>query len=174
MVVDTAQGMSTTELEGTAHIVVTAGSETTPTLLSGVTNLLLRNPDQMEKLKQEIRSTFKSADEITMASVNRLPYLLACLNESLRMFPPATHGMVREAADGGVQVAGHFIPAGSLIECQIYSMNHSSANWVEPFTFRPERFVHSSDNEKTLAGRRDNMKALQPFQYGPRDCVGRK
>jgi len=167
--------MSTTELEGTAHIVVTAGSETTPTLLSGVTNLLVRNPDQMNKLKQEIRSSFNSADEITMAAVNRLPYLLACLNESLRMFPPATHGMVREAAEGGVQVAGHFVPEKSLIECQIYSMNHSSANWVEPFVFRPERFLHSVVNdEKAPTGKRDNMKALQPFQYGPRDCVGRK
>ncbi|KAK0613301.1 isotrichodermin C-15 hydroxylase [Immersiella caudata] len=167
-------GMSMPELAGTAHIVITAASETTPTALSGAVNLLLRNPDKMEKLKQEIRSTFRSADEITMIAVSKLPYLLACIQESLRMFPPATHGMVREAAEGGAFVAGHYVPEKTLIECQIYSMNHSSAHWAEPFTFQPERFLHRlGEGEKPAGGKGDNFDALRPFQHGPRDCIGR-
>lgn len=112
---------------GYGTYVVTAASETTPTALSGIPHLLQQNPDKMEKLK-EIRSTFRDAEEITMAAANRLSYLQACIQESLRMFPPATHGLVREPAEGGAFVAGHFIPPGTLIECQIYNMNHSSAH----------------------------------------------
>lgn len=167
-------GMSMDELEGTAHIVVAAGSETTPTALSGATNLLLRNPEKMERLKREIRSTFRSDEEITMASVSRLPYLQACLNESLRMFPPATHGMVREASEGGTVVAGSFVPAGTLIECQIWSMNFSPLNWTDPSSFQPERFLHGQGENASEIWKGDNVKALQPFQYGPRDCIGRK
>ncbi|KAK4442242.1 Isotrichodermin C-15 hydroxylase [Podospora aff. communis PSN243] len=167
-------GMSMPELAGTAHIVITAASETTPTALSGAVNLLLRNPDKMEKLKHEIRSTFSSAEEITMLAVSKLPYLLACIQESLRMFPPATHGMVREAAGGGAIVAGHYVPEKTLIECQIYSMNHSSAHWSEPFSFKPERFLHRlGEGEKPADGKGDNFDAFRPFQHGTRDCIGR-
>ncbi|KAK0639104.1 putative cytochrome P450 [Cercophora newfieldiana] len=166
-------GMSVEELAGTAHIVVTAASETTPTALSGITHLLLQNPDKMEKLKQEIRSSFRDAEEITMAAVSRLTYLQASIQESLRMFPPATHGMVREAATGGAIVAGHFVPPGTLIECQIYSMNHNSAHWNEPFSFQPERFLYRLGEGEKPTGRTDNLTAFQPFQHGPRDCIGR-
>lgn len=56
------------------HHSIIAGSETTATILSGATFLLLKNPACLEKLKQEVRSTFKSEDEITFTSVDRLPY----------------------------------------------------------------------------------------------------
>ena len=77
--------MDFTGLKANASVLIIAGSETTSTLLSGITYLLLRNPEQLERLTDEVRSSFKSDDEITLLSVNKLEYMLACLNEGLRL-----------------------------------------------------------------------------------------
>jgi len=156
-------------LTSNAVILVAAGSETTATLLAGVTYLLLSNPEALANLKIEVRSTFNSAGEITIASASRLPYMLACLNEALRMYPPVTGSLVRVIAKGGTTVAGHVLPGGTMVECSQWAMHHSSANWQDPWSFRPERFL-----DKGGLGKKDTFEALQPFSVGPRNCVGKK
>ncbi|KAK0646814.1 isotrichodermin C-15 hydroxylase [Cercophora newfieldiana] len=163
-------GIDIERLQSNASLLVAAGSETTASLLSGVTYLLLSNPEAMAKLKIEIRNAFNSADEITIASASRLPYMLACLNEALRMYPPVTGSTVRQIAPGGATIAGHFLPSGTLAECQQYAMHHSSAHWEDPSSFRPERFLH--DN-KTGLMKADAAEAFQPFSTGPRNCIGK-
>lgn len=98
------------KLTTNAAVLVAAGSDTTANLLAGVTYLLLENPDAMEKLKHEVRTSFQSADEITIASVSRLPYTLACLNEALRRWPPALGNLAREVHEGGEVILGKFLP----------------------------------------------------------------
>ena len=151
-------------------VLIAAGSETTSTLLAGATYLLLSNPDAMAKLKFEVRNAFDSADKITIASASRLPYMLACLNETLRMYPPVTGGMVRDVAPGGTTIAGHVIPGGTMVECKPWAMNHSSLYWNDPWAFRPERYLQ----EKTALANAGALEAFQPFSTGPRNCIGKK
>lgn len=61
-------------LRANAGLLVVAGSETTATLLSGVTYLLLRNPRCLKKVTEEVRSAFESEHDITFSSVQHLPY----------------------------------------------------------------------------------------------------
>ncbi|KAL1861370.1 hypothetical protein Daus18300_008901 [Diaporthe australafricana] len=143
--------MSFEKLSANAEILVLAGSETTATLLSGCTYLLLSNPDKMEKLKHEVRSTFASESEITASAVNNLPYLLGVLNEGLRLYPPVTSTLVRVVPPGGDSIAEHWVPEGTLVECQHWSMNHSSENWTEPWEFKPERFLEDIPGNKLEA-----------------------
>ena len=98
------------KLQANSGILIIGGSETTATLLSGVTYYLLTNPEAMRKLTAEIRSSFRSEDEIDFVSVSALPYLLACLDEALRMYPPVPNGLPRTVPKGGATVAGHFVP----------------------------------------------------------------
>lgn len=94
----------------TATTLLGAGFETTASLLTAVTYLLCSNPRCLEKVTHEIRSSFKSADDITFASVDKLPYLIACLSEALRWYPPIASGLQRLAMEGGTTVAGVFVP----------------------------------------------------------------
>ncbi|KAK4233267.1 Isotrichodermin C-15 hydroxylase [Achaetomium macrosporum] len=167
------------KLEANAIFLVVAGSETTASLLSGATYLLLVNPDAMEKLKHEVRSSFNSADEITLLSVSRLHYMLACLNEALRRYPPTAANIARDVHQGGAIIAGHFVPEKTTVEVQPYSMNHTSLHWHDPYAFKPERFLHKLDSELG-EGRmdeenavRDHLEAMQAFSVGPRNCIGR-
>ncbi|KAI0025684.1 putative cytochrome P450 [Xylariomycetidae sp. FL0641] len=163
-------GLSFQKLSSNAFILVLAGSETTATTLSGATYLLLEHPEALEKLKQEVRSTFNNSDEITINTVNHLSYMLAVLNEALRMYPPVTSALVRNVPPEGASIAGHFVHGGTYVEVQHWSMNHSKDNWADPWVFRPERFL-ASNEEALKAG--NKLESLQAFNVGPRNCIGR-
>lgn len=98
------------KLVANAEILIIGGSETTASLLSGVTYLLLTNPEAYENLKGEVRSTFQSQDDINLISVNKLSYMLACLDEGMRMYPPIANGLPRVCPTGGSTVLGEYIP----------------------------------------------------------------
>lgn len=97
-------------LVANAEILIIGGSETTATLLSGVTYLLLQTPNAYQKLKDEVRSTFHSQEEIDLISVNKLSYMLACLDEALRMYPPVANGLPRVCPPAGAKVLGEYLP----------------------------------------------------------------
>ncbi|KAI0385322.1 putative cytochrome P450 [Hypomontagnella monticulosa] len=158
------------KLSANAFILVLAGSETTATTLSGATYLLLTHPDILEKLQKEVRSSFNSTDEITISSVGKLTYMLAVLNESLRLYPPVTSGLVRQVPGSGEQIAGQFVAGGTFVEVQQWSMNHSKDNWKDPWKFDPERFLNTPEE----AAKQGNLlESLQSFNVGPRNCIGR-
>lgn len=65
-----------------------------------------------------MRGAFKSAGEINARSVNGLTYMLAVLDEALRMYPPIASNLVREVPrGGGFEVAGRFMPGGVSFLC---------------------------------------------------------
>lgn len=71
---------------------------------------LVQNMTSQASLAQEIRSTFKSYEEITATAAANLPYLTACLKESLRFTPPLLTGM--PVVSPGATVDGIYIPKG--------------------------------------------------------------
>ncbi|KAK3941803.1 isotrichodermin C-15 hydroxylase [Diplogelasinospora grovesii] len=162
--------LSFEKLSANAFLLVLAGSETTATTLSGVTYLLLTHPDVMERLKKEVRSSFTGAEEITISSVSKLTYMLAVLNEALRLYPPVTSSLVRQVPREGAMVAGHWVPGGTFVEIQHWSMNHSKENWRDPWAFQPERFL---SDPKKASEEGNRLEALQAFSTGPRNCIGR-
>lgn len=159
--------LSFEHLTANAVILVIAGSETTATLLSGATYLLLSNPECLKKVTQEVRSAFETEDDITFSSVQNLPYMLACLKEAMRCYPPVPGTLPRVVPKGGAQIAGYFVPEGAVVSIANYPMYYNSRNFTDPFSFKPERFL---EPEKFP---RDRIDAVQPFSAGPRDCIGK-
>lgn len=78
---DGATGLSRGEMYKNASIFMLAGTETTATLLSGLTFHLLKNPGKMKKLVEEIRASFADEIELTIESLQTLPYLHAYIEE---------------------------------------------------------------------------------------------
>ncbi|OBR08871.1 Cytochrome P450 ClCP1 [Colletotrichum higginsianum IMI 349063] len=160
-------GLSFDELASNSNILIIAGSETTATLLTGLTYHLLCNPQCLAKLTNEVRSSFQKEEDIDMLSVGRLTYMLACIEEALRVYPPVPLGLPRVAPPGGATVSGKFVPENTIVAIHQWSVNHNEQNFKRPFEFHPERFL--GDEEFST----DNKEALQPFHVGPRNCVGR-
>jgi cytochrome P450 len=107
-----AKSMTIFEIEGTFNTVIIAGSETTATVLSGITNYLTRDSVIMNKLCAEIRSTFHYEKEITFSNLKDLPYLNAVIQEGMRTCPPAPAGLPRVVPPDGDTVCGHWFPGG--------------------------------------------------------------
>ena len=82
------KAMTLKEIELNMSVLVFAGSETTASGLSGIIRMLLQNPEAVTKLKMELRASFKTESDITIASVGRLEYLDAVIEEGIRLCPP--------------------------------------------------------------------------------------
>jgi cytochrome P450 len=104
--------VSDLQLAAHASDFVLAGSETTATALSAITYYLLRTPEVMQRLKDEIRGAFKSYSEINSQATLSLQYLRAVILEGLRIYPPLPLGLPRLVPEDGDTVDGHFLPAG--------------------------------------------------------------
>ncbi|KAF2103452.1 cytochrome P450 [Rhizodiscina lignyota] len=165
-------GATDDEYRSTSETLIIAGGETTATLLSGVTYYLLKNPNCMKRVVAEIRSSFTSADEINVVSVNKLNYLLACLNEALRVYPPASDGFPRNTGPHTEMICGKAVPPNTVIRMTQYATYHSPSNFVRPDEFLPERWLDEENNKESEFSQ-DKKSALQPFHVGPRNCLGR-
>ncbi|KAI3321449.1 cytochrome P450 [Xylariaceae sp. AK1471] len=158
--------LSREEMHSNAEFFLVAGSETTATLLSSTLFYLLKNPNSMTRLRQEVCDRFKSVDEFTFEALAKMPYLNACLTESGRIFPGVAVGSPRVVYEGGQSILGYFLPANTAISVHHWSTYHSEANFKHPDLFVPERWLGDPLYDS------DVREAHQPFNHGPRDCLG--
>lgn len=107
---DPSKQLTIPEILSDASAFILAGSETTATALCGITYYLLKERACMKKLVQEIRDSFDTEDEITFASVSKLKYILAVVNEGLRMYPPVPIGLPRIVQGEGAIIDGKWVP----------------------------------------------------------------
>jgi cytochrome P450 len=103
-------GIRRDEMDVNAGLFMLAGTETTATLLSGLTYLLLTHPDSLKKLVNEIRTSFTSSDAISMEVIAGLPYLNACIKEAFRQYPPVPIGLPHLTPADGSTVCGYYVP----------------------------------------------------------------
>ncbi|KAL2850257.1 cytochrome P450 [Aspergillus pseudoustus] len=152
-----------------------AGRSTTSSTLLYVYYLLAKHPGVLEKVRAEHASVFgedypqagaKIRHDPTL--INQLPYTLAVIKETLRLFPPAAS--MREGREG-VEIIGddgtRYPTAGFNVWTLSVALHHNSTYWKEVETFIPERW---------LVGPEDPMYpvkgAWRAFEFGPRSCIG--
>lgn len=151
-----------------------SGSETTATLLSGAVSQLLNNPSALKETVDEIRGAFHSIDEIDLFSTAKLPYMLAVLNETMRIYNPVPAQPTRESPPGGDTIDGKFVPEYTVVYVSQYVMTHLEKNFTKPNEFHPERFLlQQSDGPNESEFAKDNFAVFQPFSVGPRNCIGK-
>jgi cytochrome P450 len=85
---DGVEGLTYSEMKAISSVLIVAGSETSITVLSGTTNLLVKNPRKLALLAAEVRTKFKNESEFSLSSLQDLPYLNAVLHEGLRLCNP--------------------------------------------------------------------------------------
>lgn len=110
------------ELENQASIFILAGSETTAVALAFATYFLLVNQLAMERLLEELRSNFQEESQIDVLSINKLNYLQAVIQETLRLAPPIINGFPRQVPPEGAVVDRTFVPGGVSATATVLSI----------------------------------------------------
>ncbi|KAL5872997.1 hypothetical protein ACKVWC_008617 [Pyricularia oryzae] len=159
--------MSKEEIYSNTGTLVEAGSETTSTALSGVLFHLLKSPEAMKKVKDEIRGTFKSEDEITYVSVQNLEYLSACVREGLRIYPPIPSTVPRITPKDGSIIFGEWVPPDTKLDIWQFPLSRNENFFKDADKYVPERWLGDPRYQS------DCREASQPFSVGPRDCLGK-
>lgn len=105
-----------TDLRAEASLLIIAGSDTTSVSLSGIFFYLTGDPFRLEKLTNEIRTTFNSADKIIRGpKLLSCTYLMACIDEGMRLTPSGPCELPREVLSGGILIKGEYYPQGTIV-----------------------------------------------------------
>jgi len=118
-------GTSREEFIASADTVLLGGSETSSTLLSGLTYYLLKNPRVLQKLVTEIRTKFQREEDIDFTGVNSLDYMLACIDEAFRLYPPVPGALLRKTREDDV-ICGQYVPPNVRLSLQLRGSNLSA------------------------------------------------
>ncbi|KAH4963647.1 cytochrome P450 monooxygenase alt3 [Parastagonospora nodorum] len=148
---------------------IVAGSGTSAGGMSGLMYLLLRNPEKLSKLQQEIRSLFQDPADMTVQAVTSCKYLRACINEGMRLYPPTPGSLPRFVPGKGEMIEGRWVPGGFAVGVNQLSAGHSERNFRYAREFHPERWLDEPGSEF----QNDDRSSVQPFSYGQRACLGR-
>ncbi|KAF2230509.1 cytochrome P450 monooxygenase-like protein [Viridothelium virens] len=143
-----------------------AGTETVASVVIATVHHLFKNPGVKAKLENEIRSAFGADAEITAKTLSDLPYLNACINETMRIAPTLPNVLPRIVPNKGTQLCGEWIPGGTFVSFSQFAAYHSSRNFSSPESYLPARWIDPVKMET------HNSDVFNPFSTGPRSCVG--
>ena len=159
------------EIVAEISIMMNAGSATTAIAITNATLQLIKNPECMRKLREEIDAALEDSEDVDQDgavaydTVKHLPYLRACLDESLRLFSPTPQGLPRKTPVDGTNILGDYIPGGVSVAMSAHVAHRQESVFPQANKFIPERWLG------------EGGKALQPyflsFSAGARGCIGR-
>jgi cytochrome P450 len=152
-----------------------SGSSSTSNSIASTMQLLIENPDKMRKLQEEVDSAMSTQLEdrpdgnaAIMASydqIKSLPYLRAVIDESLRLYPPISHGLPRETPKEGMMIMDQWVAGNTTVSVSAYVAHRDPTVFDQPESFMPERWLG------------EQGRALQShfiaFSAGARGCIGR-
>ena len=115
-----------------------------------------------QRLHQELTA---AAPDVAL---DNLQYLDAVVKEGLRLFPLASMSLPRYAPVGGCTIDGYFIPGGTIVSCQSWTVHRVHEDvFPQPEKFWPERWLE----ERGVA---DRNRLFFTFSVGGRGCIGKK
>ncbi|ESW24308.1 hypothetical protein PHAVU_004G119200 [Phaseolus vulgaris] len=142
-----------------------AGTDTTLAVLEWAMTELLRHPNVMQKLQDEVRSVARAKNHVTEEDLSDMPYLKAVIKEILRLHPPSPILIPRESMQD-TKVMGYDIAIGTQVLVNAWAISTDPLYWDQPLEFQPERFLNSSIDIK------GHDFQLIPFGAGRRGCPG--
>ncbi|XP_013885559.1 1,25-dihydroxyvitamin D(3) 24-hydroxylase, mitochondrial [Austrofundulus limnaeus] len=140
------------------------GVETTANSMLWVIFNLSRNPAAQTKLLQEIREVVPSGQDPCGEHLKNMPYLKACLKESMRLSPSVP--FTSRTLDKDTVLGDYTIPKGTVLMINTHALGSSEEYFDDGKQFKPERWLRENS---TI-----NPFAHVPFGIGKRMCIGRR
>jgi cytochrome P450 family 135 len=140
-------GRPMTDQELRDELITLLSDGPTATSMSWAFERLLRHPEKMERMREEVLSGDDDG------------YTEAVVKEILRLCPAVP--LVMRGLVEPMQLGGYEIPAGTIVAPAIYLIHHREDIYPHPFAFQPERYLYGPPANYTWI----------PFGSGVRRCV---
>ncbi|CAA7050732.1 unnamed protein product [Microthlaspi erraticum] len=142
-----------------------AGTDTNSSTVEWAMAELLRNPEKLTKVQDEINQVIGQNCVVQETDISRLPYLQAVVKETFRLHPAAPLLLPRKSKTD-VEILGYLVPKDTQVLVNVWAIGRDPSEWENPTEFEPERFLGKDIDVKG----RDYE--LTPFGAGRRICPG--
>ncbi|KAF4662692.1 hypothetical protein FOL47_006093 [Perkinsus chesapeaki] len=161
-VLGTAPNLTKDELLGVMHMYLAAGGDTISITATKTLENICSKPQIKERIKAEVADLGKEPE--TYEDILNLPYIEACMLESLRLRAPGPVLPIFALRD--CELCGQHLRAGTrIIGCFQKVLIDDYENGS---LFEPERWL----NEDGKSVDRKKVREFVGFGYGPRQCPG--
>uniref|UniRef100_A0A8C1YJR2 Cytochrome P450, family 24, subfamily A, polypeptide 1 n=1 Tax=Cyprinus carpio TaxID=7962 RepID=A0A8C1YJR2_CYPCA len=140
------------------------GVETTANSMLWVIFNLSRNPCAQAKLLKEIQDVVPAGETPRAEHIKNMPYLKACLKESMRVSPSVP--FTSRTLDKDTVLGDYTLSKGTVLMINTQAIGSNEEYFDNGKQFRPERWIQ----EKSSI----NPFAHVPFGIGKRMCIGRR
>ncbi|KAK9095978.1 hypothetical protein Sjap_021475 [Stephania japonica] len=156
-----------TTIKALALTQLVAGVDSMANTMVWVLALLLKNPEILARAQDELDTKVGKDRLVEESDIPNLNYLQALLKETLRMYPVGPLLVPHEAMED-CHVAGYFVPRGTGLFINAWTIQRDPNVWVKPDRFMPERFLTTNVNMDV----KGQSYELLPFGSGRRSCLG--
>ncbi|KAK8044498.1 cytochrome p450 monooxygenase [Apiospora rasikravindrae] len=156
-------------LKAEIRAIVIAGSDTTSMTLVGLFYHLVKAPRVLARLRDEIDGLAAQGDQALTknASLAKLGYLQACIDESLRLLPVVPTRLQRMTPPEGVQIGSRWIPGNTTVIAPSWILCRDPRCFARPEEFIPERWTTEPDLVL-------DASVYAPFSIGRTSCAGKQ
>ncbi|KVI12210.1 cytochrome P450 [Cynara cardunculus var. scolymus] len=152
-------------VKGFIQDLIAGGTDTAATTVEWAMSELIKRPDLIKKATEELDRVIGKERWVHETDFSNLPFIDSILKETMRLHPVAVL-LAPHLALEDCQVAGYDITKGTTVFINSWSIGRDSSIWVDPESFRPERFLGRDIDVKG-----QNFELL-PFGSGRRMCPG--
>ena len=153
-------------------LIATAGSETTAWAITITTYHVMRNPNVLAKVREELSTVGGPVREgeavADWTSLEKLPYLTAVIKEGTRMAGGMLSRLPR-IYDKPIHYKNHVIPAGTPVAMTPHLVLIDENIFPNARKFDPDRWLDKASSGSTTS-RLD--KYIVAFGKGSRNCIG--
>lgn len=123
------EGMSQLEIVQDAQTYISAGSDTTAHGLTFLVWAVCRDEEVKRRLVEEVATLSEGYKD---EDLKVLPYLDQVIHEILRLYASVPAALPRDAPSGGCEIDGCWMPEGTTVCTQAYSMHRDPIVFSEP------------------------------------------
>jgi len=146
-----------------ATSLIFAGSGTTANTLTYLLYAVLQRPQLQRQIEDEVATL---PENFTDADTEALRMLNATMQETLRVYCAVPGTLPRVVPEGGATIGGYFIPEGTTVGTQAYTMHRKPEIFPDPYIFKPERWLKEAEMPAAA------KTAFCAFGAGAYTCLG--
>ena len=123
------EGLSPQEIVAEAQAYIVAGSDTTALSLTYLVWAVCKDDAVRQRLVEEVA---RLPDGFSDEDLKTATYLNMVIRETLRLYAAAPSGLPRLVPASGCKIDGYWVPGGTTVCTQAYSMHRDPAIFPEP------------------------------------------